>query len=79
MQTGTGTGGAAGGASGATTMADLIAEQKANQLETMKFQSESGKLQREFMAHSAAEKNKTAMSQNINALVNAESQAAARA
>ncbi len=71
-----GTDGATGGA---TTMAELIAEQKANQLETMQHQTESGKLQREFMAHSAAEKNKTAMSQNINALVNAQSQAAARA
>jgi len=76
MQTGAGAGGATGGA---TTMAELIAEQKANQLETMQFQTESGKNQRIFMAHSAAEKNKTAMSQNINALVNAQSQASARA
>lgn len=74
--TGTTTGTTGGGA---TTMAELVEQQKANQLETMKFQTESGEAQRMFMAHSAAEKNKTAMSQNINALINAQSQAASRA
>jgi hypothetical protein len=57
----------------------LLAQQAATQNKAMEYQTKSTDMQTKFQMHSAAEKNRGAISTSVSALANQQSQALSRA
>jgi uncharacterized protein YqfA (UPF0365 family) len=57
----------------------LLAKQEATQNKAMEYQTKSTDLQTKFQMHSAAEKNRAAISTSVSSLANQQSQALSRA
>ncbi|MCK5917808.1 MAG: hypothetical protein KAG34_05255 [Cocleimonas sp.] len=72
---------AAGGGDANSTLDTngLLAKQTATQNKAMAYQTASTDLQTKFQMHSAAEKNRAAISTSVSALANQQSQALSRA
>lgn len=71
--------GLAGGNNAALDTEGLLAKQEATQNKAMAYQTASTDMQTKFQMHSAAEKNRGAISTSVAALANQQSQALSRA
>jgi hypothetical protein len=67
------------GENNALDTASLLKSQEATQAKAMEYQTKSTDLQTKFQMHSAAEKNRAAISTSVSSLANQQSQALSRA